>query len=169
MKFFSVLQNVFSINNYRILFGVSFVSFLILLSYLFGIFELPFWNFELLSQSVVWELFWPNLAYIFVASFLNAVLICVSVFRICSLSCPPSKTQSGVSLAGIGLTSLLAACPLCSISVASLLGVTLVASFLAPFYPRLQWPSLGIVVVSLYWIAVQVRPKCDCQVSGSEK
>ena len=160
MKTFSNIRFVLSHKNYFFLLVLLAALFWILFGFLLGLEKLPWLDFNALNNSVVWELFLPNLFFVLLAGALNALLLALTVFRLKELQSKISGKESKAGLLGVSLTTVFAACPFCAVSVASVFGVSVVASFIAPFYLEFQLFSLAIVLVSLHWTAQKIGEEC---------
>ena len=161
MKIFSNIRLVLSFKKYFALFIVFTVLFWALFGYLLGLDKLPLLDLELLSNSIVWELFLPNLFFILFAGTLNALLLVMTIFRLKELRAVVFGKEAKAGLFGLGLTGVFAACPFCAISVASVFGVTFVSNFIAPFYLEFQLVSLAIVTASLWWTSQKIGEECE--------
>lgn len=161
MKTLSNIRFVLGFRNYFFLFLLLTVLFWILFGYLLGLENLPWLDWNAFSNSVVWELFLPNLVFVLIAGTLNALLLTLTVFRLKELQGKISGKESKSGLLGVGLTSVFAACPFCAVSVASVFGISFVANVIAPFYLEFQLLALAIVLVSLYWTAKKLGTECE--------
>ncbi len=165
MATLSNIRFVLSHVNYRNFFLLASILFLALFGWLLGLSELPWLNWIELSNSVVWELFLPNLIFVVLAALMNGLLISLTVFRLRELQTKISGKEAHAGLMGMGLTSVFAACPFCAISVASVFGVSFVSNFIAPFYLWFQLFSLAIVIVALFWTSDKIGKECAaCQI-----
>lgn len=165
MKIFSSVFLVLYSKKYFLIFLFFTALFWALFGYLLGLEKLPLLDFELLSKSIVWELFLPNLAFILLAGALNALLLTMTIYRLKELQAKINGKETKTVFFGVGLTSIFAACPFCAISVASVFGVSFVANFIAPFYFEFQLISLAIVLVSLFWTLQKIGKECEtCKV-----
>ncbi|MDO8537596.1 MAG: hypothetical protein Q7S21_01805 [archaeon] len=163
MKSIENIKIVLSKKNYFLLFIISFIAFTLILSFFFELYKLPLHDFELLKQIVVWEIFLQNIFFILLASFLNALISTISIFRLKNIAKNSAKTSS--SIASISISSILAACPLCAISVSTLLGASIVAAYIAPFYTEIRIASIVFSLLVLYYIARNLHEECEaCRV-----
>lgn len=160
MKVLSSIRTVLRHRNYLLLFLVCSLLFWILFGFLLGLNQLPWNDWNKLQNSVVWTLFFPNLVFIFFAGLLNGLLLALTVFRLKELQIKTAGKEAPAGLLGIGLTGVFAACPFCGVSVASVFGVSLVSTFVAPYYVEFQLLALLIVLVSLYWTTSKIGEEC---------
>lgn len=150
--------------KYLALFLFFSLFFWIVFGFLLGLEQLPWLDWPKLQESVLWEVFLPNLFFILAAGLLNALLLSLTIFRLKELS-PKLGNETKAGALGLGLSTVFAACPFCAISLASVLGVSIVSSFIAPYYSAFQMLALLVVLVSLYWTSQQIGTECvQCQI-----
>ncbi|GEM_PF-4338579 len=154
------IRLVLGYKNYLGFFLLCTLVFWILFGWLLGLSKLPLFDWVALQNSVVWELFLPNLLVILLAGALNALLLTLTVFRLKELQSKMSGAESKTGLLGVGLTGVFAACPFCAVSLASVFGVSFVSAFIAPYYLAFQAVALGVVLLSLHWTARQIGTEC---------
>ena len=170
MKTIENIRLVLGYRNYAFLFISVSILFWILFGFLLGLQKLPLLDWNLLQQSVVWELFLPNLAFILLAGILNALLLTFTIFRLKELQSKLNPKESSTGFLGVGLTSVFAACPFCAISLASVFGVSFVTTFIAPYYLEFQFLSIFIVLASFYWTSSKLGQECiACQIQTQKK
>ncbi|MDO8624462.1 MAG: hypothetical protein Q7R47_00110 [Candidatus Diapherotrites archaeon] len=156
MKTIENIRLVLGYKNYSRFFILFSILFWILFGWLLGLSKLPLFDLNALQNSIVWELFLPNLLFILLAGALNALLLTMTIFRLKELQSKMTGKESKTGLLGVGLTSVFAACPFCAISIASVFGISFVANFIAPYYLEFQLTSLVVVLISLFWTAHKV-------------
>ncbi len=108
----------------------------------------------------------PNLLFILVAGLLNALLLCLTVFRLKELQARIAGKETPASVLGIGLTGVFAACPFCGVSVVSVFGFSFVSNVIAPYFAGFQLLALLIVLVAIYWTGNRIGTEClNCSIS----
>ena len=153
--------------SYRNLFFGSLVLFVVLFSFLYGMWQIPFVDFGINRMSPVG---FVDYVYIFVVSMLLSVLLVLGKYEQ-SMRFSSESTFLGKA-SGIFAGLVAAACPVCQGIVLVALGTTLLTvplGILVPYFNFLKVVSLALLVLAVFFRADSIHTKTCVGVKKSKK